>query len=106
MSSELPIVTSDETMNALYAGERIDGSMIGAPRFARLYPPTRERIRRAILETVERHEELRIVRPEVRAFARRQFGMTSALKLLAIIAQAAGCERPVPVGHATLSTTQ
>ncbi len=106
MSSGMPVVTSDETMNALYAGERVDGTMIGAPRLARLYPPTRQGIRRAIAETVRRRAELAAVRPEVRAFALRHFGISNALKLVTIIAQAAGCERPVAAPSTMLSTSQ
>lgn len=106
MSSGLPVVTSDETMNTLYPGEKIDPAMIGAPRYARLYPPTREGIRQAIRESVERRAELLELRPEVRAFAQRRFGFANALQLLDVIAQTAGCERPRALARATFSASQ
>ncbi len=49
MFSGLPIVTSNETMNPLYAGEKVEGDFLGVPRFARLYPPTTSGIRQAIV---------------------------------------------------------
>lgn len=104
MSSGLPVVTSDETMNNLYEGAKVDGNVVGAPRCARLYPPTREGIRRAIHETVARKHELQTLRPEVRAFALQRFGGANALKLLDVIAGTAGCERPRPAAEATWST--
>ncbi|MBV8689577.1 MAG: glycosyltransferase, partial [Candidatus Eremiobacteraeota bacterium] len=54
MFSGLPIVTSNETMNPLYAGEPVDGDFLGVPEYARLYPPTTQGIRQAIKESVAR----------------------------------------------------
>jgi len=94
MFSGLPIVTSNETMNPLYAGEKVEGEFLGVPRFARLYPPTTNGIRQAIVESIERRAELNALRDEVAAFARRQFGFGNAVRLLDVLADAAHVTAP------------
>ena len=94
MFSGLPIVTSNETMNPLYAGEPVDGEFLGVPRYARLYPPTTAGIRQAILDSVERRSDLNAQRDQVAAFARRQFGFDNAVRLVDVLAGAAHVSAP------------
>ncbi|MBV9972715.1 MAG: glycosyltransferase [Candidatus Eremiobacteraeota bacterium] len=94
MFSGLPVVTSNETMNPLYAGARVDEEFLGVPRFARLYPPTIHGIQRAIVESVERRPELNAMRDEVAAFARGQFGFQNAVRLVDVLAATAKVSAP------------
>jgi len=94
MYSGLPVVTSNLTMNSLYEGEPVRGDFLGVPRLARLYPPTRDGIRAAINESVDRRDELATLRPEVASFARRAFGFGNAVRLMGILAKTAGVPAP------------
>ncbi|HEX3466639.1 MAG TPA: glycosyltransferase [Candidatus Elarobacter sp.] len=85
MSSGLPLYTSNQTMNPLYPGARVEPSFLGVPRLAKLFDPTRDGIRQAIREAIERRDELVALRPEVAAFARAHFGPANALELIAIL---------------------
>lgn len=85
MSSGLPVYTSNETMNPLYAGGKVDPSFLGAPRLARLFDPTRDGIRLAIREAIADRDGLNRLRPEVAAFAREHFGTANALQLIEIL---------------------
>jgi glycosyltransferase involved in cell wall biosynthesis len=85
MSSGLPVYTSNQTMNPLYEGFAVDPEFLGAPKYARLFPPDRNGIRAAIAEAIERRGELNSIRPDVAAFARRSFGFENALKLVDIL---------------------
>ena len=91
MSSGLPVYTSNETMNPLYAGARVDPSFLGAPRLAKVFDPTRDGIRLAIGEAIANRDELNRLRPEVAAFAREHFGTANALQLIDILRS---CARP------------
>ncbi len=85
MSSGLPVYTSDETMNPLYAGTPVQPWFLGAPRLSRLFEPTRDGIRRAVTEAIANRDELNRLRPEVAAFAREHFGPANALRLIDIL---------------------
>jgi glycosyltransferase involved in cell wall biosynthesis len=91
MSSGLPVYTSNETMNPLYAGARVDPSFLDVPRLARLFDPTRDGIRLAIREAIANRDELNRLRPAVAAFAREHFGTANALQLIDILRS---CARP------------
>lgn len=90
MSSGLPLYTSNQTMNPLYAGAPVEPWFLDAPRLARLFEPTRDGIRRAIAEAIANRDELNRLRPEVAAFAREHFGEANALQLIEILR---GCAR-------------
>jgi glycosyltransferase involved in cell wall biosynthesis len=96
MFSGLPVVTSNETMNPLYEGAAVQGSFLGVPRFARLYPPDRTGIRQAILDSIARRAELNALRGEVAVFARSQFGFGNAIKLVDVLANVAKVHAPAP----------
>ncbi len=100
MSSGLPLYTSNETMNPLYAGERVDPSFLAVPRVARLFDPTRDGIRAAIREAIDNRDELNQLRPEVAAFAREHFGPDNALRLIDILRS---CARPPREAHYAVS---
>ncbi|HZO95345.1 MAG TPA: glycosyltransferase [Candidatus Baltobacteraceae bacterium] len=85
LSSGLTVYTSNQTMNPLYAGERVDPSFLEVPRFARLYDPTREGIRSAIREAIENRDALNAARPATAAFARERFGPRNAVRLIEIL---------------------
>ncbi len=85
MSSGLAVFTSEETMNAWYDGAKVDPSIIGAPLFAKLFPPTTEGIHAAIREAIARRNELNAIRHDVAAFARRSFGLENAFKLVEVL---------------------
>ena len=85
MTSGLPLYTSNETMNPLYAGARVEPWFLGAPRLARLFDPSREGIRLAIREAIANRDELNRLRPDVAAFAREHFGPANAQQLINIL---------------------
>lgn len=99
MSSGLPVYTSNETMNPLYAGGKVDPSFLGAPQLARLFDPTRDGIRLAIREAIADRDGLNRLRPDVAAFAREHFGTANALQLIEILRS---CARS-PLDHVTSS---
>jgi|GEM_PF-2730728 len=86
MSSGLYVLTSNRTMNPLYRDAPVDPSFLDVPRFATLYDPTREGIRRAIADGIARRDELNAKREAVAAFARESFGLPNALRLIEILA--------------------
>ena len=90
MSSGLPVVTSRETMNRLFAGERIDGKVIGAPELTSIYPASVAGVRQAIEEAQIDRARLASIRPAVRSFAVEHFGYSNAQKLMGILRDAAG----------------
>ena len=94
MFSGLPIVTSKETMNPLYAGQKVEGDFLGVPRFARLFPPTTTGIRLAITDSIARRVELNAMRSSVAAFARQRFGFSNAVQLLDVLAATAKVMAP------------
>lgn len=85
MSSGLPVHTSSKTMNPLYEGWDVEPGFLGVPRCARLYPPDRAGIRRAIGEAIENREALAASRPAVAAFAREHFGEANAAALVDLL---------------------
>jgi len=85
MSSGLPVYTSNQTMNPLYAGASVDPSFLDVPHLARLFDPTRDGIRLAISQAIAKRDELNDLRPAVAAFARKQFGPANALQLIDIL---------------------
>ena len=94
MFSGLPIVTSNETMNPLYAGEPVEGDFLGVPRFARLYAPTKSGIRQAILDSTASRAELNAMRDEIAVFARGEFGFGNAVRLVDVLAATAHVTAP------------
>ncbi len=89
MSSGLPVVTSCETFNHFYEGVAVDPEVIGAPRCARHYPPTRSGIRQAINEAVFDPAFFDGTREDVARFARGHFGVSNAHKLVGLLISAA-----------------
>jgi glycosyltransferase involved in cell wall biosynthesis len=85
MSSGLPVHTSNKTMNPLYEGWDVEPDFLDVPRCARLYPPDRTGIRRAIREAIENRDALNASRPAVAAFARQRFGSANAAALVDLL---------------------
>lgn len=94
MASGLPAFTSNVTMNELYHGRRVEEHFLNVPRYARLFPPTREGIRQAVREGIAERGYYNEIRGPIAAFARRRFGFQNAELLTGILAETAGVSPP------------
>jgi len=94
MASGLPAFTSNVTMNEHYPGGAVQTDFLNIPRYARLFPPTREGIRQAVREGVAMRDHFNGMREQIAAFAHRRFGFANAAKLVGILKQTAEEPRP------------
>lgn len=77
------IVTSTRPMNGLYAANSaVDASSFGAPKYAQTFPADSTGVTEAIKYVVKNADMLRRRRSETALFAKREFGIANAERLL------------------------